>query len=36
MLPETGGHSDLEILTGLALLGGGFAAVFASRRKSVA
>ena len=36
MLPDTGGHSDLEIMIGLAMLGGGFAAVCASRRKSVA
>jgi hypothetical protein len=35
-LPETGGHSDLQLMTGLAMFGGGIAAVFASRRKSVA
>ena len=36
MLPETGGYSGLELMTGLAMLGGGIAAVFASRRKSLA
>jgi hypothetical protein len=36
MLPETGGYSGLELMTGLAMLGGGVAAVFASRRKAVA
>ena len=36
MLPETAGYSGLELMTGLAMLGGGIAAVFASRRKSLA
>ena len=36
VLPQTGGNSDLELMTGLAMLGGGIAAVFASRRKSLA
>jgi hypothetical protein len=36
MLPETGGYSGLELMTGLAMLGGGVVAVIASRRKSVA
>ena len=36
VLPETGGYSGLELMTGLAMLGGGLAAVFASRCKSVA
>ena len=35
-LPQTGGYSDLELMTGFALLGGGLAALFASRCKSVA
>ncbi len=35
-LPQTGGYSDLELMTGLAMFGGGIAAVFASRRKSAA
>ena len=35
-LPQTAGDSGLELLTGLAMLGGGIAAVFASRRKSLA
>jgi hypothetical protein len=34
-LPETGGYSDLELLTGLAMLSGGVVAVVALRRKSV-
>ena len=33
-LPQTGGHSGLELITGLAMLSGGIGAVFASRRKS--
>jgi hypothetical protein len=33
-LPQTGGYSDLALMTGLAMLGGGIAAVFASRHKS--
>jgi hypothetical protein len=36
VLPETAGYSGLELMTGLAMLGGGVAAVFASRFKSVA
>jgi LPXTG-motif cell wall-anchored protein len=35
-LPETGGDSGLELMAGLFMLGGGMAAVFASRRKSLA
>jgi len=35
-LPQTAGNSYLELMTGFALLGGGLAALFASRRKSVA
>jgi LPXTG-motif cell wall-anchored protein len=35
-LPQTGGYSELQLMTGLAMLGGGLAAVLASRRKSVA
>lgn len=35
VLPETGGNSDLEIMTAFALLGSGIAAIFAFRRKSV-
>jgi len=35
-LPETAGYSDLELMTGLAMLSGGIAIVFASRRKSQA
>jgi hypothetical protein len=35
-LPETGGHSDLHLMTGLVMFGGGIAALFASRRKSLA
>jgi hypothetical protein len=35
-LPETGGYSSLELMTGLLMLGGGIAAVLASRRKSLA
>jgi hypothetical protein len=33
-LPQTGGYSDLALITGLAMLVGGIAAVFASRHKS--
>jgi hypothetical protein len=33
-LPETAGYSDLGLVTGLAMLSGGLAVVFASRRKS--
>ena len=33
-LPETAGHSGLELMTGLALLSLGMAVVFASRRTS--
>jgi LPXTG-motif cell wall-anchored protein len=36
VLPETGGNSDVEIMTAVALLGTGIAAIFAFRRKSVA
>ena len=36
VLPQTGGNSDLELMTGSALLGGGLAVLFASRRKSIA
>lgn len=35
-LPHTAGHSDLELVIGLAMLGGGIAALFAFRRKSLA
>jgi LPXTG-motif cell wall-anchored protein len=35
-LPQTGGYSDLQLMAGLVMLGGGIAAVFASRRKSLA
>jgi len=33
-LPETAGHSNLELIAGLAMLGSGIAAVFVSRRTS--
>ena len=36
VLPHTGGYSDLELVIGLFMLGGGIAALFASRRKSLA
>jgi hypothetical protein len=36
ILPQTGGYSGLELVTGLFMLGGGIAAVFASRHKSLA
>lgn len=36
MLPETAGHSGLELMIGLAMLSGGLAAVSASRCKSQA
>jgi hypothetical protein len=36
LLPETAGHSGLELMIGLAMLGGGLATVFAARRKAVA
>jgi len=36
MLPETAGGSSLELMIGLAMLGGGLVAVSASRRKSQA
>ncbi len=36
MLPETGGYSGLELVTGLAMLAGGIVAVSGSRRKSQA
>jgi hypothetical protein len=35
-LPETAGHSGLELVTALAMSGGGFAALLASRRKTQA
>jgi LPXTG-motif cell wall-anchored protein len=35
-LPQTGGNSGLGLMTGLFMLGGGMAAVFASRRRSLA
>jgi hypothetical protein len=35
ILPQTGGYSGLELMTGLFMLGGGIAAVFASRRTSL-
>ncbi len=35
-LPETAGYSGLQLMTGLFMLGGGMATVFASRRKSLA
>jgi hypothetical protein len=35
-LPQTGGYSDLQLIAGLVILGGGIASVFASRGKSVA
>lgn len=35
VLPQTGGYSGLELMTGLFMLGGGIAAVFASRRTSL-
>ena len=35
-LPQTAGDSYLELMTGLAMLGGGLAALFSSRRKSIA
>ena len=36
ILPQTGGYSGLELMTGLFMLGGGIASVFASRQKSLA
>jgi LPXTG-motif cell wall-anchored protein len=36
VLPQTGGNSDLELMTAFAMLGTGTAALFAFRRKSVA
>ena len=36
ILPQTGGYSGLELVTGLFMLGGGIGAFFASRRKSLA
>jgi hypothetical protein len=36
VLPETGGYSGLELMTGLFMLGCGIAALFASRHKSLA
>lgn len=36
ILPQTAGYSELQLMTGLFLLGGGIAALFASRYKSLA
>ena len=36
ILPQTGGYSGLELMTGLFMLGGGVAALFAARHKSLA
>ena len=36
ILPQTGGNSGLELMIGLFMLGGGIAALFASRHKSLA
>jgi hypothetical protein len=36
ILPQTGGYSELQLMTGLFMLGGGIAALFASRRKFLA
>ena len=36
ILPQTGGYSELQLMTGLFMLGGGIAALFAARHKSVA
>jgi hypothetical protein len=36
VLPQTGGYSGLELMTGLFLLAGGIAALLASRHKSLA
>ena len=36
VLPQTAGYSGLELITGLFMLGGGLAALFTSRRKSLA
>lgn len=36
VLPQTAGNSGLGLMTGFAMLGGGLAAMVASRRKSVA
>ena len=36
ILPQTGGYSELQLMTGLFMLGGGIAARFAARHKSVA
>jgi hypothetical protein len=36
VLPQTAGNTYFEVMTGFALLGGGLAALFASRRKSIA
>ena len=35
ILPQTGGYSGLELMTGLFMLAGGIGAVFASRRTSL-
>jgi LPXTG-motif cell wall-anchored protein len=35
VLPQTGGNSDLELMIGFAMLGGGLAALFAWNRKSL-
>ena len=36
ILPQTGGYSQLQLMNGLFMLGGGIAALFAARHKSVA
>ena len=36
VLPQTAGNSGLEIITGLAMLGSGLAALFVARRKAMA
>ena len=36
VLPQTAGNSYLELMTGFAMLGGGLAVLFATRRKSIA
>jgi LPXTG-motif cell wall-anchored protein len=34
-LPQTGGDSDLQLMTGLVMFGGGIAVIFASRGESL-
>ena len=36
VLPQTGGYSRLELMTGLFMLAAGIAVLFASSRKSLA